>query len=117
MRESKTTSMVRMKINPTDALSWSSGRCDMAIVDATTEKEIAKQIAQDEQAARQDAAQFTRSVRARLGLTQTEFAARIRVSLDTLRNWEQGKRQPTGAAQALLLVLNKAPEAALAALS
>ena len=110
-------SMVRMKIDPTDAQSWSSGRCDMARVDATTEKDIAKQIAQDDQAARQDAVQFTRSVRARLGLTQTEFAARIRVSLDTLRNWEQGKRQPTGAAQALLLVLNKAPEAALAALS
>lgn len=61
-------SMVRMKINPTDAQFWSSGRCDMAVVDATTEKEIVKQIAQDDHAARQDAAQFTRSVRARLGI-------------------------------------------------
>jgi putative transcriptional regulator len=39
------------------------------------------------------------------------------VSLDTIRNWEQGKRCPTGAAKALLRVLDKAPEAALAALT
>ena len=38
------------------------------------------------------------------------------VSLQTIRNWEQGKRSPTGAAKALLKVLDKAPEAALAAL-
>jgi len=37
-------------------------------------------------------------------------------SLDTIRNWEQGKRCPTGAAKALLKVLDKTPEAALAAL-
>jgi putative transcriptional regulator len=38
------------------------------------------------------------------------------VSLDTIRNWEQGKRSPTGAARALLKVLDKAPKAALVAL-
>ena len=110
-------SIVRMKIDPTVPQSWSKGRCDVAKLNATTDTDIAKHIAQDDNDARQDAAQFTRQVRARLGLSQTEFASRIRVSLDTLRNWEQGKRQPTGAAQALLMVLNKAPEAALAALS
>ena len=47
---------------------------------------------------------------------EAELAARIQVSLDTIRNWEQGKRSPTGAAKALLKVLDKAPEAALAAL-
>ena len=52
----------------------------------------------------------------RLGLSQAELASRIQVSLDTIRNWEQGKRSPTGAAKALLKVLDKAPEAALAAL-
>lgn len=55
-------------------------------------------------------------VRRRLGFSQTEFAERIGVSLDTIRNWEQGKRSPTGAATALLKVLDKAPEVALAAL-
>jgi len=38
------------------------------------------------------------------------------VSLDTIRNWEQGKRGPTSAARALLRVLDKAPEACLEAL-
>ena len=59
---------------------------------------------------------FARRVRRRLGLSQAELASRIQVSLDTIRNWEQGKRSPTGAAKALLKVLDKAPEAALAAL-
>ena len=52
----------------------------------------------------------------RLGLSQAEFSQRIEVSLETIRNWEQGKRCPTGAAKALLKVLDRAPEAALAAL-
>ena len=63
-----------------------------------------------------DAAQFARRVRKRLGLSQAAFAQRINVSLKTIRNWEQGKRSPTGAAKALLRVLDKAPELALLAL-
>lgn len=59
---------------------------------------------------------FARRVRKRLGLGQAEFSQRIDVPLDTIRNWEQGKRSQTGAAKALLKVLDKAPEAALAAL-
>lgn len=46
---------------------------------------------------------------------QTTLRALIEEGLR--RNWEQGKRSPTGAAKALLKVLDKAPEAALAALS
>ena len=45
-----------------------------------------------------------------------EFSRRIDVSIDTIRNWEQGKRRPTGAAKALLKVLDRVPELALAAL-
>jgi putative transcriptional regulator len=63
-----------------------------------------------------DAAKFARRVRRRLGFSQAEFAECIDVPIDTIRNWEQGKRCPTGAAKALLKVLDKAPEAALAAL-
>jgi putative transcriptional regulator len=59
---------------------------------------------------------LARRVRKRLGLTQLEFSQRIDVSLDTIRNWEQGKRCPTGAAKALLKILDKAPESALLAL-
>lgn len=45
------------------------------------------------------------------------FARRIAVSPETLRNGEQGKRGPTGAACALLRVLDKAPETALRVLT
>lgn len=93
-----------------------AGRFDPARVDATSEADIARHIAQDETHSMLDAARFARRVRKRLGLSQAEFSQRIDVSLETIRNWEQGKRSPTGAAKALLKVLDKAPEAALAAL-
>ena len=51
-----------------------------------------------------DPAAFVRHVRARCGLTQAAFAEKIEVPIETVRNWEQGKRQPArtcaGAAQA-----------------
>lgn len=103
-------------IDPAVPASLAVGRIDPARVDATTEKDIAAQQAADEVGAMQDAAKFARRVRKRLGLSQAEFSQRIDVPLDTIRNWEQGKRSPTGAAKALLKVLDKAPEAALAAL-
>ena len=107
---------VRITLDPGMPASQLPGRLDIGRVDATTDADIAAQHAADEAAAMQDAAQFARRVRRRLGLSQAELAARIQVSLDTIRNWEQGKRSPTGAAKALLKVLDKAPEAALAAL-
>ncbi len=94
----------------------SMGQIDAAKVDNTSDAEIAVQSAQDDALAMQDAAKFARRVRRRLGFSQAEFATRIDVSLETIRNWEQGKRSPTGAAKALLKVLDKAPDAALAAL-
>jgi len=107
---------VRMTIDPTAPATLASGRIDPARVDTATEADLARQAADDEVEAMQDAAKFARRVRKRLGLSQAEFSERIDVSLDTIRNWEQGKRCPTGAAKALLKVLDKAPEAALAAL-
>ena len=92
------------------------GRINRRKVDATTESDIAAHKAADDAEASLDVSKFARSVRRRLGFSKTEFADRIRVSLDTIRNWEQGKRTPTGAATALLKVLDKAPEVALAAL-
>ena len=82
------------------------GRLDAGRVDATSDADIALQAAADERDAMQDAAQFARRVRQRLGLSQAEFARRIDVSADTIRNWEQGKRSPTGAARALLRMLD-----------
>lgn len=93
-----------------------SGRVNLSKLDATTAKDIAQHKAEDNIEAMYDAAKFARRVRRRLGLSQQEFSHRIDVSLETIRNWEQGKRRPTGAAKALLKILDKAPEAALSAL-
>jgi len=92
------------------------GRVNKNLLDATTEQNIAQQQHEDDISALQDAAQFTRRVRESLGLTQREFSYQINVSLETIRNWEQGKRYPTGAAKTLLKILDKAPKAALLAL-
>jgi putative transcriptional regulator len=55
------------------------------------------------------------ATRRRLGLSQTEFARLLGISLRTLHHWEQGTRQPTGAARVLLRVAAQNPEAVLAA--
>ena len=89
---------------------------DWARVDATTDVEIAAQIAADEANALRDAAAYARRVRRKIGLCQVAFARRIGVPVDTVRNWEQGKRAPQGPARALLRIIDRAPEAALAAL-
>jgi len=107
---------IRIRIDASDPASVAGGRIDPARVDATSPQEVLSQQAADEAEAAQDAAKFARRVRKRLGLSQAEFSDRIDVPLDTIRNWEQGKRSPTGAAKALLKVLDKAPEAALLAL-
>lgn len=107
---------VRLKIESAALAGQPAGRIDKARFDATTDADIAAQAASDDAQAMQDAGQYARRVRRRLGLSQTQFASRIDVPLETIRNWEQGKRSPTGAAKALLKVLDKAPEAALAAL-
>jgi putative transcriptional regulator len=107
----------RVRIDPADPATLAAGRIDIARVDATTEADIARHAAADDAAAARDAARFARRVRRRLGLSQAEFSERIDVPVETIRNWEQGKRSPTGAAKALLRILDKAPEAALAALT
>ena len=107
---------IRVKIDPDRQEATAKGRIDPDRVDTTTEQDLALQQAADDAEAMQEAAKFVGRVRKRLGLSQVAFAQRIGVSVETIRNWEQGKRCPTGPAQALLKVLDQAPEAALAAL-
>jgi putative transcriptional regulator len=61
-------------------------------------------------------ATFVRQVRARCGLTQAAFAEKIEVPIETVRNWEQGKRSPRGPARALLKLIDRAPDVAFATL-
>ncbi|TAM25863.1 MAG: helix-turn-helix domain-containing protein [Candidimonas sp.] len=107
----------RVKINIGKPAAFPAGRIDAARLDGMTEEDLARQQQEDDRQAMQDMAKYARHVRRRLGLTQQEFARRIDVSLETIRNWEQGRRCPTGAAKALLKVLDKAPEACLEALA
>lgn len=51
--------------------------------------------------------------RARVGLSQTEFARLLGVSVRTLQEWEQGRRVPSGPARTLLAIAHKNPRALL----
>ena len=52
-----------------------------------------------------------RSVRRKLGLSQTQFAARFGFTPATVKNWEQGRTQPDGPARTLLAVIAHHPDA------
>ena len=48
--------------------------------------------------------------RQRTGLSQAEFASALSISKRTLQEWEQGRRSPSGAAQALIRIASKHPD-------
>jgi putative transcriptional regulator len=58
-----------------------------------------------------------RQLRSRTNLSQPAFASLIGVGVSTLRNWEQGRREPTGPAKALLYAISKDPRNVLRALA
>jgi len=57
------------------------------------------------------------AVRASMGFSQTKFAKLLGISVDTLQNWEQGRRAPTGAAKVLLRIAASNPEVVLQAVA
>ena len=57
-----------------------------------------------------------RLARQAIGLTQAEFAARFRIPVATLRDWEQGRRKPDATSLAYLTVIERDPEAVVRAL-
>jgi putative transcriptional regulator len=51
-----------------------------------------------------------KSIRAKMGVSQAAFAGLMGVSLRTIQDWEQGRRQPSGPAEALLRIAEQKPE-------
>lgn len=58
-----------------------------------------------------------KALRSRLGLSQSQFAARYGFAVDALQNWEQGRRHPDGHARAYLRVIEREKEAVERALA
>jgi putative transcriptional regulator len=73
--------------------------------------------ASDAQLARARRVPNVRALRQKLNLTQEEFAARFHLPLGTVRDWEQGAHRPDKAAQVLLTVIAKEPDAVARALA
>jgi putative transcriptional regulator len=94
-----------------------------------SEEEIERQAAEDDNAWTEGdvasavpvspppTAEQVREVRTRLGLSQAQFARRFGFSIDTLQQYEQGRRAPSGPASTLLRVIAAEPEAVARALA
>jgi len=88
---------------------------DWAAIDAQSDKDIARNVADDPDAApilteAETASALARTVRKRLGISQVEFAARYHVPIGTLRDWEQNRKQPDTTALAYLRVIACEPK-------
>lgn len=82
--------------------------------DFITGEELGEKLlaAAKEMAAGQGVVVYSPAIVARksLGLSQSEFAKLLGVSVRTLQDWEQGRKQPSGAAKTLLRVAEKYPK-------
>lgn len=58
-----------------------------------------------------------RRIRTKVGMSQMEFAEHFGVSVRTVQDWEQGRRVPSGASRAFLMVIDREPEAVQRALA
>jgi putative transcriptional regulator len=57
------------------------------------------------------------AIRGQIGLSQSQFARLMGVSVRTLQDWEQGRRAPSGPARTLLMVAERNPQALLGAMT
>jgi putative transcriptional regulator len=89
-------------------------------MDATTEEDIRRHMIEDgedpDEEQRFEPVVLPQDVRKKLGMTQADFAALLRIPIGTLRNWEQNRFVMEPAAQTLLKLIDREPEAALRAL-
>jgi putative transcriptional regulator len=115
----KKGSITRFKLNPKRPR-----KTDWRAFDTMSDEERHQAAVADPDAAPATEAQLARArrvptvraLRARLNLTQEEFAARFHLPLGTVRDWEQGAHRPDKAAQVLLTVIARDPDAVVRAL-
>jgi putative transcriptional regulator len=106
--------MATVKVTPA-LVQQALQETNWAAVDAQTDEDIARNVAGDPDAApilsaAESAAAIARSVRKKLGISQAEFSARYHVPIDTLRDWEQNRKQPDAPALAYLRVISREPD-------
>ncbi len=107
------------RISIDDPKNIPPGRTNWARVDAMTDEEVLANALSDpdaqpmteEELARMKPRTDTKALRARLGMTQEEFAANFGLSLSALRDWEQFRVRPDQAARTLLRVIAADPDA------
>jgi putative transcriptional regulator len=112
--------LIRMTVTP-DMHDQIKRSIDWTRVDAMTEDEIERDLASDPDAASplteaEGHAIRVQIVRKSTGLSQPRFAERFRIPLGTLRDWEQARSAPDGAAIAYLRVIERDPNAVVRAL-
>lgn len=100
MRRKITSDMSKAALN---AVDW-------AAVDALTDADIERQIAADADVAPEILPVDVKAIRNATGLSQGLFAARYRIPVGTLRDWEQGRKQPDSTARAYLHVIARNPD-------
>lgn len=103
-------------VRKTLAQARQSARVDHAKLNATTQTDIERQAREDGTDDFQLFPPSAADVRKKLGMTQPEIAALLRMPLSTWRNWEQGRTAVDAAGCALLVVLEKEPAAVQRAL-
>ncbi|MEX0851854.1 MAG: helix-turn-helix domain-containing protein [Bauldia sp.] len=106
-------------------------RVDRAKIEATTDADIERQIAEDPDTAPdvtvsgpplvrripQIDALRIRTIREKTGLTQAMLAGALRIPVSTYRNWEQGRTRPDPVARSLLFLVERDPKRVLALLA
>jgi putative transcriptional regulator len=105
-------------MKPKQKTGRKAAKHDWREFDALTDAQVLKAARSDPDAQPLGDAQLQRMkrpnprvVRQALGLSQGQFAERFRISVGTLRDWEQGRVEPDQAARAYLMVIARNPEA------
>ncbi len=106
---------MRRKITP-DMSKAALDAVDWAALDAMTDHDIERQIAADADVAPEVIPVDVKAIRSATGLSQGMFAARYRIPVGTLRDWEQGRKQPDTTARAYLHVIARNPDMVVKAL-